>query len=175
MFNSKQQLNKMNLENLNTLKSILTPAGVVRDQCQKSREQIAQDAHNLVSSFVNSKLEPTLKYIDNMVRASADLSPNSDYILLTHDAVFKNWGVSEVPDEQLLNACNEMQDFTGNSKHLLKTQVTKDNFKVRMVTTVLNSLEPVLKAQGYRLQLCHRFGHSTEYDCFDIIWGWSNQ
>ncbi len=160
----------MNLENLNTLKAVLTPADVIREQCQKSREQIVQDAHNLVSSFVNSKLEPTLKYIDNMVRASADLAPNQDYILLMHDAVFKHWGISAEPDEELLNACNEVSYIAGNSERM-KTRVTKENFKVRMVTTVLNTIEPVLKTQGYRLQLCNRIGHSTEYDCFDIIWG----
>ena len=160
----------MNLENLNTLKSVLTPASKIKERCQQSREQIAQDACKRVTEFVDSKLEPTLKYIDNMVRASADLSPNEDYISLMHDAVFKLWGINEVSEEQILNACNEMPYIAGNCENL-KTRVTKENFKLRMVTTVLNTIEPVLKAQGYKLQLYHRFGHSTEYDCFDIIWG----
>jgi hypothetical protein len=157
-------------ENLNAIKSVLTPASVIRERCQQSREQIAQDACKKVKVFVNSKFEPTLKYIDSMVRASSDLSPNNDYILLMHDAVFKAWNVEPRQLPALITACNEAAGSAGYCAKLTET-VTPDNFPVKIVNILLDLLRPVLEAHGYRLQLCMRYGGSREHDCFDIIWG----
>jgi hypothetical protein len=152
---------------LEALMSKLTPASTIRETCQSNKAQQVQSACSQVKQFVDSVMEPTLKYIDSMVRSSADLSPDADYILLMHDSVFKHWSVTI--DETLYIAFNESRG-EGYCKNLTDV-VTVANFPVKAVNIVLEQLRPVLEASGYRLQLCMRYGASTEHDCFDIIWG----
>jgi hypothetical protein len=157
----------MDSNNLETLKAKLTPAAQIRERCQKSREQIIAEAGAKVKEFVDTVLEPTLKYIDGLVRASADLAPNDDYMLIMHESVFKSWNI-EI-DKQIIDACNDANGTGYCAK--LTSIVTEQNFPVKIVNIVLDLLRPVLEAQGYRLQLCMRYGGSREHDCFDIIWG----
>ena len=145
----------------------LTPASTIRETCQMNKAQQLLTASMQVKQFIDSVMEPTLLYIDSMVRSSADLSPDSDYILLMHEGVFRQWTVTI--DESLYIAFNESRG-EGYCKNLTGI-VTVANFPVKAVNIVLEQLRPVLEARGYRLQLCMRYGHSSDHDCFDIIWG----
>jgi len=152
---------------LEALMAKLTPANTVMATCKANKAQIVKSASMKVAKFIDSVLEPTLKYIDSMVCASADLAPNEDYILLMHESVYKKWS-TEI-DESLYTAFNESRG-EGYCKNLTGV-VTVINFPVKAVNIVLEQLRPVLEARGYRLQLCMRYGSSSEHDCFDIIWG----
>lgn len=153
---------------LEALMAKLTPASTIRETCKDNKALHMQTASMQVKQFIDSVMEPTLKYIDSMVRSSADLAPNEDYILLMHESVYKQWPVSEI-DESLYTAFNESRG-EGYCKNL-KAIVTVINFPVKAVNIVLEQLRPILEARGYRLQLCMRYGSSSEHDCFDIIWG----
>ena len=145
----------------------LTPANTIKSTCQANKAQQLQTASMQVKQFVDSVMEPTLKYIDSMVRASADLSPDSDYILLMHEAVFRQWTVTI--DESLYAAFNESRG--GGYCKNLEGVVTVANFPFKAVNIVLEQLRPVLEARGYHLQLCMRYSSSCEHSCFNIIWG----
>ncbi len=152
---------------LEALMAKLTPARTIKATCQTNKAQIVQTASSQIKQFVDSVMEPTLKYIDSMVRSSADLAPSEDYMQFMHESVFKYWD-NEI-DESIYIALNESRG-EGYCKNLTGV-VTVDNFPVKIVNIVLEQIRPVLEARGYRLQLCMRYGHSSDPDCFDIIWG----
>jgi hypothetical protein len=153
---------------LEALMAKLTPASKVNETCKANKAQLVKSASMKVKQFIDSVMEPTLKYIDSMVQLSAVLAPNEDYILLMHESVYKQWPVSEI-DESLYAAFNESRG-EGYCKNLTSV-VNIINFPVKAVNIVLEQLRPVIEARGYRLQLCMRYGSICEHDCFDIIWG----
>lgn len=152
---------------LEELMSKLIPASDIKKICRENKTRQVQAASAKVKQFIDSVMEPTLKYIDSMIRSCSVLTPEADYIQLMYDNIFKQWLVTI--EKSLYAAFNESRgvDYCKN----LSSMVTDTNFPVKAVNIVLEQLEPVLESRGYRLKLCMSNSNSKEYDCCTVIWG----